>query len=155
MICHNMGFPPISIIGFGFRWLSSLILVPSPPANITTFISVLHCISGTLYSSRILFCLYSFLPAFHPVRTLSYLHSILPAFHPAHILSCLHSILSALFPACISSCLYSFPLTFHPARILLPEHIQLVLFQYPERVLYLVQSFAVFNLCLQFFSPVL
>ena len=41
------------------------------------------------------------------------------------------------------------------ARILLPEHIQLVLFQYPERVLYLVQSFAVFKLCLQFFSPVL
>ena len=126
-------------IGFGFRWLSSLILVPSPPANITTFISVLHCISGTLYSSRILFRLYSFLPAFHP----------------AHILSCLHSILSALFPACIPSCLYSFLLTFHPARILLPEHIQLVLFQYPERVLYLIQSFAVFKLCLQFFSPVL
>ena len=139
MICHNMGFPPISIIGFGFRWLSSLILVPSPPANITTFISVLHCISGTLYSSRILFC---------P-------HSFLPAFHPAHILSCLHSILPAFFPACIPSCLYSFPPTFHPARILLPEHIQLVLFQYPERVLYLVQSFAVFKLCLQFFSPVL
>ena len=79
MICHNMGFPPISIIGFGFRWLSSLILVPSPPANITTFISVLHCISGTLYSSRILFCLYSFLPAFHPAYILSCSHSILPA----------------------------------------------------------------------------
>ena len=110
-------------MGFGFRWLSSLILVPSPPANITTFISVLHCISGALYSSRILFRLHSFLPAFHPVRTRSCLHFIL--------------------------------LKFHPARILLPEHIQLVLFQYPERVLYLVQSFAVFKLCLQFFSPVL
>ena len=37
-MCHRMGFSPISIIGFGFKWLSSLILVPKPPAKITTFI---------------------------------------------------------------------------------------------------------------------
>ena len=33
-----MGIPPISIIGFGLRWDSSVILVPNPPAKITTFI---------------------------------------------------------------------------------------------------------------------
>jgi hypothetical protein len=33
-----MGLLPISIIGFGLRWLSSEILVPSPPAKMTTFI---------------------------------------------------------------------------------------------------------------------
>lgn len=38
MICHKIGAPPISIIGFGLKWLSSLILVPNPPAKITTFI---------------------------------------------------------------------------------------------------------------------
>lgn len=38
MICHRIGAPPISIIGFGLKWLSSLILVPNPPAKITTFI---------------------------------------------------------------------------------------------------------------------
>lgn len=37
MICHRIGRSPISIIGFGFKWLSSLILVPKPPAKITTF----------------------------------------------------------------------------------------------------------------------
>src|SRR5699024_2091242 len=42
MICHRIGFSPISIIGLGFRWLSSLILVPNPPARITTFINFLH-----------------------------------------------------------------------------------------------------------------
>src|SRR5262249_53216319 len=38
MMCHRIGLPPFSIIGLGLRWLSSLILVPFPPANITTFI---------------------------------------------------------------------------------------------------------------------
>ena len=33
-----MGLPPTSTIGFGRISVSSLILVPSPPANITTFI---------------------------------------------------------------------------------------------------------------------
>ena len=38
VMCQRIGFSPISIIGFGFKWLSSLILVPNPPARITTFI---------------------------------------------------------------------------------------------------------------------
>ena len=33
-----MGFPPISTIGFGRTEVSSLILVPIPPARMTTFI---------------------------------------------------------------------------------------------------------------------
>ena len=37
-MCHNIGLPPISTIGFGFNSVSSDNLVPSPPANITTFI---------------------------------------------------------------------------------------------------------------------
>ena len=40
MMCQRIGFSPISIIGFGFKWLSSLILVPNPPARITTFIFI-------------------------------------------------------------------------------------------------------------------
>jgi hypothetical protein len=38
MMCQRIGFPPISIIGFGFKTLSSLIRVPRPPANNTAFI---------------------------------------------------------------------------------------------------------------------
>ena len=38
MICHNMGMPPISTIGFGLFILSSAMRVPAPPANKTTFI---------------------------------------------------------------------------------------------------------------------
>ena len=51
-MCHKIGCSPISTIGFGFKWLSSLILVPNPPANITTFMGVPSfilpclCISG-------------------------------------------------------------------------------------------------------------
>src|SRR5690606_41642728 len=41
MICHKIGSPPISTIGFGFTFVSSLILVPNPPAKITTFIYIL------------------------------------------------------------------------------------------------------------------
>jgi hypothetical protein len=37
MICHNIGRPPISIIGLGLMFVSSDILVPKPPARITAF----------------------------------------------------------------------------------------------------------------------
>jgi hypothetical protein len=39
MMCHRTGFPPISIIGLGFRCDSSLMRVPNPPARITAFMS--------------------------------------------------------------------------------------------------------------------
>jgi hypothetical protein len=35
MMCHRIGRFPISIMGFGLTVLSSLILVPNPPANMT------------------------------------------------------------------------------------------------------------------------
>lgn len=38
MICHKMGFPPISTMGLGLTTVSSLRRVPSPPARITTFV---------------------------------------------------------------------------------------------------------------------
>src|SRR5450830_1379605 len=38
MMCHRIGFPPISIMGFGRRFVSSEIRVPVPPARITAFI---------------------------------------------------------------------------------------------------------------------
>ena len=38
MICHKIGLPPISIMGLGFRWVSSEMRVPRPPANMTAFI---------------------------------------------------------------------------------------------------------------------
>ena len=38
MMCHRMGVPPISTIGFGRDCVSSLIRVPSPPARMTAFI---------------------------------------------------------------------------------------------------------------------
>src|SRR4030095_4970167 len=41
MMCQRIGLPPISTIGFGRMCDSSLILVPRPPARITTFINVL------------------------------------------------------------------------------------------------------------------
>src|SRR6266849_10327286 len=37
MICHRIGFSPISTIGFGLTRVSSLNLEPKPPAKITTF----------------------------------------------------------------------------------------------------------------------
>src|SRR6185312_16210015 len=37
MMCHRIGRPPISTMGFGRTALSSLIRVPKPPARITTF----------------------------------------------------------------------------------------------------------------------
>lgn len=38
MICHKIGLPLISTIGFGFKTVSSLKREPSPPAKINTFI---------------------------------------------------------------------------------------------------------------------
>ena len=52
MICHMIGFSPISIIGFGFKWLSSLILVPNPPARITTFIGLPPYIPTVFFEDR-------------------------------------------------------------------------------------------------------
>src|SRR5580692_7304035 len=40
-MCHRIGRPPISTIGFGRTPVSSLSRVPRPPARITAFISVL------------------------------------------------------------------------------------------------------------------
>ena len=40
-MCHNIGIPPISIMGFGFNIVSSLILLPNPPAKSTDF-NVFH-----------------------------------------------------------------------------------------------------------------
>ena len=37
MMCQRTGFPPISIIGLGFKLVSSESRVPSPPAKITAF----------------------------------------------------------------------------------------------------------------------
>src|ERR1700755_3463604 len=39
MMCQRIGLPPISIMGLGRSWDSSLILLPSPPARITAFMS--------------------------------------------------------------------------------------------------------------------
>jgi hypothetical protein len=36
-MCQRIGLPPISTIGFGLTAVSSLILVPIPPARMTTF----------------------------------------------------------------------------------------------------------------------
>ncbi len=38
-MCHKIGLPPISIIGFGRACDSSDIRVPTPPAKITAFIN--------------------------------------------------------------------------------------------------------------------
>src|SRR5687768_16193459 len=41
-ICHKIGFPPISIIDLGLVSVSSLNLVPKPPASMTTFIFAMN-----------------------------------------------------------------------------------------------------------------
>src|SRR6266849_10069444 len=41
MMCQRIGFPPISTIGFGLTWVSSLNLEPKPPARITAFMKKL------------------------------------------------------------------------------------------------------------------
>src|ERR1700734_124842 len=38
-MCHKIGIPPISTIGFGRTTVSSESRVPTPPAKITTFIA--------------------------------------------------------------------------------------------------------------------
>src|SRR6266496_2092395 len=40
MMCQRIGRPPISIIGLGLRWDSSLMRVPRPPARMTAFIDL-------------------------------------------------------------------------------------------------------------------
>src|SRR5256885_886111 len=40
MMCHRIGLPPISIMGFGLRCVSSEMRVPSPPTRITAFIEM-------------------------------------------------------------------------------------------------------------------
>ncbi len=40
MMCQRIGRPPISIIGFGIRWVASPIRTPRPPQKITTFIDL-------------------------------------------------------------------------------------------------------------------
>jgi hypothetical protein len=40
MMCHSIGLPPISTIGFGRTAVSSLSREPKPPARITAFIVV-------------------------------------------------------------------------------------------------------------------
>src|SRR5438552_635171 len=37
MMCQRIGFSPISTIGLGLTWVSSLNLEPKPPAKITAF----------------------------------------------------------------------------------------------------------------------
>src|SRR3989344_730619 len=41
MMCHRMGLPPISTIGFGRTAVSSLMRVPYPPARMTAFMVLL------------------------------------------------------------------------------------------------------------------
>ena len=36
-MCQRIGLPPISIIGFGMRWVSSPMRTPRPPQKMTTF----------------------------------------------------------------------------------------------------------------------
>src|SRR6185369_11944587 len=50
-MCHRTGLPPISIIGFGLRWVSSEIRVPSPPARTTAFTGSLRarCHAGLVW----------------------------------------------------------------------------------------------------------
>ena len=44
MMCHNIGFPPISTIGFGRALVSSDNLVPNPPARRMAFIVLIPCL---------------------------------------------------------------------------------------------------------------
>ncbi len=43
MMCHRIGRPPISTIGLGLRWVSSLRRVPNPPARMTHFMLSALC----------------------------------------------------------------------------------------------------------------
>ena len=41
MMCQRIGLPPISTIGFGLTFVSSLRREPNPPARMTSFIRIL------------------------------------------------------------------------------------------------------------------
>ncbi len=75
MICHKIGCSPMVIIGFGFKWLSSLIRVPSPPAKITTFI--------THFSQYFLPILFRILNKAYCVT----FYTVMPAANFCHVLS--------------------------------------------------------------------
>src|SRR5579859_7402347 len=45
MMCQRIGLPPISTMGFGLTWVSSLKREPKPPARITAFISSLSSLA--------------------------------------------------------------------------------------------------------------
>ncbi|MNX64092.1 hypothetical protein D3C86_951090 [compost metagenome] len=55
MMCQRMGLPPISIMGLGFKPVSSEIRVPRPPARITAFIvaffSIIYSTGATTFDS--------------------------------------------------------------------------------------------------------
>src|SRR6267378_3111968 len=53
MMCHRIGLPPISIIGFGLRPDSSLMRVPMPPARITHFIDLFVAHQVRVFSQKI------------------------------------------------------------------------------------------------------
>src|SRR4051794_40114015 len=52
MMCHRIGRPPISTIGFGRTSVSSASRVPRPPARIATFIPQ-HVLLGTVQTDSI------------------------------------------------------------------------------------------------------
>src|SRR5450631_3299027 len=52
MMCQRIGLPPISIIGLGFRLLSSEMRVPSPPARMTTFMASRDSCAGSAGTVR-------------------------------------------------------------------------------------------------------
>ena len=54
-MCHKMGIPPISIIGFGLNWLSSLMREPKPPASNTTFIGICFYLNIFFQINRVIF----------------------------------------------------------------------------------------------------
>src|SRR5579864_4905954 len=57
-MCHRIGRPPISTIGFGRVTVSSLSRVPSPPANMTAFIRFYghNCEEFCPYANRLKIC---------------------------------------------------------------------------------------------------
>src|SRR5262245_1726217 len=53
MMCHRIGFPPISTIGFGRKVVSSERRDPNPPARMTTFTAPLLQISPAFISTTL------------------------------------------------------------------------------------------------------
>ena len=85
IMCHNKGFSPISIIGFGLRCVSSEIRVPNPPARITTFTNA-HVLSShkpTIYYDE-------------PRRVTDLIRNIIPTLGPMTHKTCI----AALHPSC-------------------------------------------------------